>query len=103
MKHGKEIRKDPLSIGQSNSNKGKRITEFRLGLVLIPVTLDEPNRGTIFGMCACEKMAIYAIEMTKIEVIGNLTALQPGSSKLFSKNDVITKYEVVLSPNPPSS
>ena len=39
-------------------------------------------------------MAIHAIEMTKLEVNGNLVTLQPGSSQLFSKNDLIMKYEV---------
>ena len=39
-------------------------------------------------------MAIYAIEMTKLEVNGNLVTLQPGSSQLFSENDFTMKYEV---------
>ena len=46
-------------------------------------------------------MAIYATEMTKLEVSGNLVVLQPGSSKLFSKNDVIIKYEVAQNSNVP--
>ena len=32
--------------------------------------------------------------MSKLEIDGNLIALYPGSSQLFTKNGVITKYEV---------
>ena len=39
-------------------------------------------------------MAIYANEMTNLEVNDKLITLQPGSSQLFSKNNVIIKYEV---------
>ena len=39
-------------------------------------------------------MAIYAIEISKLQVNGNLVMLQPGSSQLFSLNDFIMKYEV---------
>ena len=40
-------------------------------------------------------MAVYAIEMTKLEVNGKLVTLQPGSSQLFDeKEDFIMKYEV---------
>ena len=46
-------------------------------------------------MCASSYMAVYAIEMTKIEVNGKLATLQPQSSQLFSENkDFIMKYEV---------
>ena len=37
-------------------------------------------------------MAIYAMEITKLEVSGNLVILQPGSS--FSENNIIMKYKV---------
>ena len=39
-------------------------------------------------------MAIYAIEMTKLEANIILVMLQPGSSEHFSENYVIMKYEV---------
>ena len=44
-------------------------------------------------------MTIFVKEMTKLEVSGILVALQLGCSKLFSKNDVTTKYDVVQSSN----
>ena len=40
---------------------------MRLGLVQIPVAL-ESNGSKIFWMCASANRAIYAIEMTKLEV-----------------------------------
>ena len=61
-------------------------TEFRLALVQTPVALNESNRGEISWMCASANMAVYAINMTKVEVNGNLVTLQPGSSQLFSEN-----------------
>ena len=40
-------------------------------------------------------MTIYVIEMTKLEVHGELVTLQPGSFQLISENkDFIMKYEV---------
>ena len=39
-------------------------------------------------------MVLYAIEMATLEVNGNLVTLQPGSSQLFSKNDIIMRCEV---------
>ena len=49
-------------------------------------------------MCASANMAICAIEMTKLEVNGNLVMLQPRSSQHFSDNDdFIIKYEDVQS------
>ena len=60
----------------------------------IPVALDGTNEDEVFRMCASVNMAMYAIEMTKLELKCNLVALQAGSSELFSENDVITKYEV---------
>ena len=40
-------------------------------------------------------MAIYAIEITKLEVNGKLVTLQPGRSQCYSaKEDFIMKYEV---------
>ena len=78
-----------IAIGEKNR------TELRLGLVQIPVALDESNRGEIFWMCASSNMSVYAIEMTKLEVNGKLVTLQPGSSQHFSENnDFIMKYEV---------
>ena len=75
------------------SEKGQ--IQLRLGLVQISVALDESNRSEIFRMCASSNMAAYAIEMTKLEVNGNLVTLQPRSSKFFSENkDFIIKYEV---------
>ena len=61
----------------------------------ILVALDESNGGENFSMCASSNMAVYAIEISKLEVNGNLVMLQPGSSQLFSeKKDFIMKYEV---------
>ena len=60
--------------------------------VQIPVALDESNRGKIFQMFASSNMAIYAMEMTKLEVNDKLVLL--GCSQLFRKNDVIIKYNV---------
>ena len=53
-----------IAIGEKNQ------TEFRLGLVQILFALDELNKGEIFWMCASSNMAVYAIEMTKLEVYG---------------------------------
>ena len=76
-------------IGEKNQ------TELRLGLVQIPVALDESNGTEIFWMCASSNMAGYAIEMTKLEIDGKLVTLHPGSSQLFDENeDFIMKYEV---------
>ena len=72
----------------------KSQTELRLGLVQMPVALDESKGGKIFWMCASSSMAIYVIGMTKLEDKGNLVTLQSGSSELFSENDVIMKYKV---------
>ena len=60
-------------------------TELRLGLVQIPVALDESNEGEIFWMCASSNMAVYAIEMMKLKVNGKLVTLQPGISQLFDE------------------
>ena len=46
-------------------------TELRLGLVLTPVVLGESNGGELFQMCASSNMAVYTIEMTKLEVNGD--------------------------------
>ena len=64
----------------------KNRTELRLGLVQILVALDESNEGEIFWMCASSNMAVYTIEMTKLEANGKWVTLQPGSSQLFSEN-----------------
>ena len=61
----------------------------------IPVALDESNGGKIFWICASSNMAVYAIEMTKLEVSSKLVMLQLGNSQLFDdKEDLIMKYEV---------
>ena len=60
-------------------------TELKLGLVQIPVALDESNGGEIFWMCPSANMVNYAIEMTKLELKGNLVMLQQGSFHLFSE------------------
>ena len=61
----------------------------------IPVALDESNGGELFGICASSNMAVYAIEMMKLEVNSKLVTLQPESSQLFDeKEDLIMKYEV---------
>ena len=77
-----------ITIGEGSK------TELKLGVVQIPVALDELNGVEIFWMCASVNMAIYAIVMTKFTVNGNLVTLQLGSSQLFSENDSITKFEV---------
>ena len=58
----------------------------------IPVALDESNGEEIFWISASVNRAIYAIEMTKLEVGGNLVTLQPSCFQLFSENDAIMKY-----------
>ena len=65
---------------------------MRLYLLQVPVTLD--GIGEIFWVSASVNMAVYAIEMTPLEVNGNLDALQPDRFPLFCENDVIMKYEV---------
>ena len=61
----------------------------------IPIALDESNGGEIFWMCGSSNMAVYAIEMTKLNINGKLVTLQPGSLQLYNeKEDVIMKYEV---------
>ena len=50
-------------------------TALRPSLLLISVSLNWTNRGEIFRMCESENMAIHVIEMTKLEVSGNLVAL----------------------------
>ena len=64
-------------------DEGSR-TVLTLDLVQIQVALDETNRGEISLMCVLANMAIYAIEMTKLEIKGNLGTLGQGSSQLFS-------------------
>ena len=44
--------------------------EFRLSLMLIPVTLNGTNGGEIFGMYASVRIAISVIKMEKHEVHG---------------------------------
>ena len=51
----------------------------------IPVALDERNGGEISWMCASANMAIYAIEIIKHELNGNLVTLQPVNSQLSVK------------------
>ena len=92
MKKNKEY---PLSTGQRYTNQWKNWTELWLGLVQIPVAPDESNGGEIFWMCASSNIAVYATEITKLEVNGKLVTLQPGSSQLFSENEnFIVKYDI---------
>ena len=63
---------------------------MRLGLVQIPIALNENNRDEIFWMCASVHMTIYAIEMTKLEVSGNLVTLQRGS---FNCSERMISYQ----------
>ena len=67
------------------------IIEYRRGLVVIPVALYRTNGGEVFRIFVSVSGAIFAIEMTKFEVNGNLIALQQDRIQLFSKNDAITK------------
>ena len=66
-----------IAIGEEN------MRELRLGLVRIPVALNETNESETFWMCPSAKMAIYAIAMTKLEVDSNLV--------IFSEIDLFTK------------
>ena len=52
-----------------------------------PVELDESKGGEIFLMCASANMAIYAIDITKLEVNGNFVMF----------HHFIMKYEAVQS------
>ena len=47
-------------------------------------------------------MALYAVDMTELQVNGNLVELQACRFQFFSKEDVITKYEVEQCPYSPS-
>ena len=58
-----------IAIGEGS------LTALRMGLVQIPVALNETNEGEIFWMCASANMAIYVIEMTKLELNGDLVML----------------------------
>ena len=60
----------------------------------IPVAPDGANESEIFRMCISGNMAIHAIEITTVQVSGNLVPLHPGSFNLFCKRDAITKYEM---------
>ena len=102
--HDGDMAKKPNSIlfqfGREISFDEGSQTELRLGLVQIQVALDESNGGEICQMCSSSNMAIYAIEMTKLEVNGNLVMLQPESFQLFSnKDDFIMKCEIDNWPN----
>ena len=83
-----------VQLGKETTIGEERKTKLRLGLVQVPVALHETNRGEISWMFASVNMAIYSIEMIKLDVNGNLATLQPGSSQLFSENDVIMTCEV---------
>ena len=72
----------------------KQQLEQRLGLLQIPVALDETNGGELFWMCALAHMAIYAIEMTKLEVNVTLVTTQTCSSQFFSEHDLNMTYDV---------
>ena len=59
----------------------------------VSIALDESNGDEVFQMCASSNMSLYAIEMTKLEVNGNLVMLQTEKTQLFSKkDDFIMKY-----------
>ena len=64
---------------------------MRLGLVQIPVALDETNGDEIVWMCASANMAIYAIEITMLEVSGSFVTLQQGALN--------SSMEMISSPN----
>ena len=89
-----KTKQDPLSISQKNSIRNGRRTELRLDMEQVSVALDCITVREIFRICVSVNMDIYAIEMTKLEVGGNLVASQRGSSQLFSEKNVITKDEV---------
>ena len=48
----------------------RRQTELTMVLMQISVALDETNASEMFWMCASSNMAVFAIEMTKLEVNG---------------------------------
>ena len=50
-----------IRLGREKANGEKHWIELRLGLVQIPVALDESNGGEIFYMCASSNMAVYAM------------------------------------------
>ena len=70
-------------------------------LVQISVALDGTNGGEIFMLCASANVAVYAIEMKKVEVNSKMVSLLPECYQLFSKNNNIAKIEVELSSNSP--
>ena len=61
--------------------------ELRLGLMQILVVLDQTTGSEIYWMFISSNMAIYAIEMTKLEVSGYLVALKQRSFQLFSEKN----------------
>ena len=69
---------------QSGEGSG---TELKLGMEQIPFASGEPNGGKIFWMCATFNIAIYAMEMIKLEVNGKLVELQQGSFQLFNAKE----------------
>ena len=56
--------------------------------------LNKSNVGEMIWICTSANIFIYVLEMTELEINDNLVTLQPGSSQLFSENDLIMKYEV---------
>ena len=60
----------------------------------VPAVFDGTNGGEIFWVCVSINMTSYAIEKMKLEVNDNLVSLEPGSSHLFSENDVNINNEV---------
>ena len=71
-----------FQLGREKAIGEKSRTELRLGLVQCSVALDESNGDEIFCFITSSNMAIYAMEMTNLEVNGNLVTLQTGSFQL---------------------
>ena len=77
----RDLAKKPKSIlfqlGREIAISEGSQTMLRLELMQIPVAIDESNGGEIYWMYVSANMGICAIEMTKLEVNGNLVRLQP--------------------------
>ena len=67
-RHGKKTISVLIWLGRKIAIGGGSQTELKLGRVQISVKLDDTNGGEIFWMCASVNMAIYAREVTKLEV-----------------------------------
>ena len=83
-----------LQLGRERVIVKRGQTELRLGIVKIPVPLDESNGSGIFWIYALSNMTVCAIEITKLEVNVKLVTLQPRCSHFFSENKgFVMKYE----------